>query len=72
MKAKGNSYLGRFYSKVRIVPWSASIAEANDRFKVSRNFIEATAPAKYHHVVIPSYRTYPYFCVWKVSILYRM
>lgn len=66
MKAKGDNYLGRLYSKVRIVPWSASFANANDWFtKGSRNFIEATAPAKYHHVIIPSYRTYPYFCIRK-------
>ena len=67
MRAKGNSYFGRLYSKVRtvILPWSNSFANGNDRFKNSLSFIQATAPAKYHHLITPSYRTYTYFCIRK-------
>ncbi|KAH9989290.1 FAD/NAD-P-binding domain-containing protein [Russula vinacea] len=41
MRAKGNSYLGKSFTKK------------------SRDFIKATVPAKYHHVIIP---TYPFGC----------
>jgi hypothetical protein len=52
--------------------WSTSFANATDRFKRSRNYIKAMVPAKYHHVIIPTYRACPCFCERKDIYMYRL